>query len=290
MPTLKEKTMLVQLSISQWYNRTADNSVSVEVCQSKKASSGVGRYIKKLLPDEAFNSINRCIRQIRNDHAKLTLPWQDGNIRILPAVLFLDYKKLISEGERALEEALWDFHKNFDLWKNGAKKELGSLFNEQDYPNPDDIIKNFIVKTHFLPFPDTTDFRVDINEAAMAQLREETNEFIHGLVVASTLNLFNSLLLIVLKAKLAVDGYVEGRTFHSNTLLAPLVEANRVTKMNVTGAPYVNEFAHEVQETFARVDPQQLRENHHLLMQRQKDISALYSRWELFCETGSKAN
>jgi hypothetical protein len=69
-----------------------------------------------------------------------------------------------------------EFLAEYDVLVSKAAFQLGDLFNREDYPVVEKIQSKFGLHYTFSPVPEAGDFRVDIGEAGMAELKERYDE------------------------------------------------------------------------------------------------------------------
>ena len=69
-----------------------------------------------------------------------------------------------------------DFLPLYPSLKDEAKQERNGLYREGDYPKPEALAKRFRYDVRVLPWPDARDFRVDLADSTVAQIREQIAE------------------------------------------------------------------------------------------------------------------
>ncbi|MFM0386899.1 hypothetical protein [Paraburkholderia dipogonis] len=206
---IKSKVMLSSVTISAWHARCFDGKVTEEVEKSHQAK-GIGRFNKRLMPEHAPSykeavSIGNRIRAYYYDHS---LDYDQLGVRLLPTMIYMDFadhmRKLKDEFDLAVSVFLTDY---LDL-KEQARAELNGLFNEADYPSLAQMSGKFGIKMAVLPFPDASQFGIDLPENVLSSLQGEIDQ--HVLASISTAN--NDLVgrLYEATSKLADRLYAEG--------------------------------------------------------------------------------
>jgi hypothetical protein len=184
---IKSKVMLSAVTISTWQARCFDEKATEEVEKSHEAK-GIGRFNKRLMPEHAPSykevvSIGNRIRSYYYDHS---LKYDQLGVRLLPTMVYMDFadhmRKLKDEFDLAVSVFLTDY---LDL-KEKARTELNGLFNEADYPTLAKMSGKFGIKMAVLPFPDATQFGIDLPDDVLAGLRTEIDQ--HVLESVSTAN------------------------------------------------------------------------------------------------------
>ena len=72
---LNRDAMLVGLHIAAWSGRLYDRQASDHVAAAHEASTGAGRYNKRLLPKAAFAALTATMSEARTRHYANSLPW-----------------------------------------------------------------------------------------------------------------------------------------------------------------------------------------------------------------------
>jgi len=173
---ISSSAMLVDLSISVWTGRKLDKAVSAEIDQAKSTTTKAGNYHKNLLAgSEKLAEIGKIAGAIRNWHYTQSTPWSDAGTRLLPATLFVDYKARLTQYEKMFSDAVDGFLLDYDTLVSKSAFSLGGLFNRDDYPLKEKVAEKFAFNYYFSPVPESGDFRVDIGEAGMAELKDRYN-------------------------------------------------------------------------------------------------------------------
>ncbi len=171
----QEKSMLVELTIHKWTATKHDKNVSTEVERAHSASNA-GRYNKRLIDKAHLAAIEAAASSLRRTHYSMTLPWNDGGQRILPSVLFMEYRAAIDDRKREFMQHVQKFLGLYPQLVQDARTRLSTMYDPQDYPDVSDIGKLFGVTTDISPVPSANDFRVDIAVEAQDEVREQINE------------------------------------------------------------------------------------------------------------------
>jgi hypothetical protein len=163
--------MLVKLTRNSWYGFSKDKAAS----EAAKAAAGAtaldaGNFNKRLLPKEALKPVRNVENKIYAKHSDLTVPWYFNGVDFLPSKLFLLY----TETMRALKDehtaAVAALVQQYPVYRANRAKELGTMFNTEDYPPPDVLRDSFNIDIRFMPVPEVGDFRVDIENEELAKL------------------------------------------------------------------------------------------------------------------------
>lgn len=170
---LNDRALLVQLSVSQWTARKYDKKATQEVASSHGVQSAVGRYNKSLLPmNDLLDRVHKKTTHIRTKFYENTLPWGIEGTMMLPTSNYLqfmtDFRKEKSEWQYLVDQ----FVGNYDQLRLDAKRMLGSLYNDADYPDENEIARKFKMDMAIFPVP-STDFRVSIASDELTRIQQD---------------------------------------------------------------------------------------------------------------------
>jgi len=264
MTSISEKAMLSRFRATGWRASKADRSVSDEVAESKKAERTAGKYYKKLIRCVAIDDFNRTVASARAYHNKVTLPWLDSDFRILPNKFHMEHVQQMAKFREECMEHVEHFCQLYELSKNDAKKRLGELFNEQDYPPIEDLKAKFTFTVSYMPIPEVGDWRVEDSLKAETEkmLLEAQNEAVRDL-----LRRLHS------RVEKLHERLSDPTASFRNSLLDKvkgLVEV--IPDMNVIDNADVRTFTEEVRKHLCSVHPDDLRND---LVKRQKVSDAV---------------
>lgn len=176
---LKSRVMLSSVQISTWVARRFDDRVTQEVEKSHSAP-GIGRFNKRLLPEHApsFAEVVSIGNRIRSYYYAHTLKYDQLGVRLLPTGIYMEtadrMRAMKDEFDLAVSVFLTDY---LDL-KTQAQVEMKALYNEADYPTLDVLTGKFGVKLSVLPFPDASQFGVELPPDVLADLRSEIDQHV----------------------------------------------------------------------------------------------------------------
>jgi len=170
---LARKAVLVSVNISQWTARKLDKRVTEKVNREHNAADDAGRYNKLLIEAERLKKINTLVSQARSLHEELTRPWVHQGPRILPNALFAKFSDRFRAIKREFEQAADEFARGYPDFVEERRRALNGLFRADDYPSPSQIRAKFKLEMTILPFPDAADFRADLDEDTVADIKAE---------------------------------------------------------------------------------------------------------------------
>lgn len=173
---LSRKATLVSVNVSQWTARRLDRQVTDEVNRRHNAAKDAGRYNKLLIEAEHLAEVNKLVSSIRQLHYSMTRPWCDEGPRILPNVLYSKFTDALRVLKRDYETAVDKFCRAYPDYVETRAKQLNGLFKATDYPSATEIRSKFKIELKVLPFPDAEDFRADLDDDTVADIKREITE------------------------------------------------------------------------------------------------------------------
>lgn len=254
---INEKAMLVKLSVSQWYNRAIDRKVTDEIAQRYEVTEQEDKYVKTLLPRVAVRNIQRAISDLRTFHYANTLPWQDDSVRILSSGNFFQYQQGIAARRAKLDEMVAEFVSNYPKWLDHARKTKKGLFDETQYPTASGISNHYKVNVTFLPFPNVADFRVDIDDKELEQIKTQTTQALSDALASANQNLIDRLYERVYLLYSALND--PEKIFRDSTVTSIVETADLVERLNVTNDDRVNSAVAASRTALQDVHPDMLR-------------------------------
>jgi hypothetical protein len=111
--------------------------------------------------------------QVRQQFYKVTLPWSDEGLRLLPAHFYFDLTTEMRVFQHAFESKVEEFLALYPSYVEQVKPELNGLFREEDYPSVEKLRKKFSLSFEVLPVPTGEDFRVKMSEEERARVARE---------------------------------------------------------------------------------------------------------------------
>jgi hypothetical protein len=113
---------------------------------------------------------------MRDVHTEMTLPWGDNGDRLLPSRMYMKYTDKMRELRAEREKLAKDFAAKYPALVVGNAQRLGTLYDPKDYPSSAHIESRFGIDLSFLPVPAADDFRVDVGNEAVAEIKESINK------------------------------------------------------------------------------------------------------------------
>jgi hypothetical protein len=178
---LATTSVLLHMTISKWAAEVTDLKALKAVARAFSSDTNDDKYKKALFIGDPLKGIDRCAGRLRNHFYKWTFNWNEaGQGRLMPSMDFREFagehKALSSEFFAEVETFLDDYPDHCVT----AKELKGDMFLASDYPDVELVRKKFDIQLITLPFPTTTDFRVEAPEAIITDLKDQINQSIEA--------------------------------------------------------------------------------------------------------------
>lgn len=170
---LSDRALLVQLRVSQWTARKYDKRATQEVASNHGTTTAAGRYNKSLLPmNDYLDRVHKKTTHIREKFYDNTLPWGIEGTMMLPTSNYLQFMTDFRKEKSEWWSLVNMFSDNYMDLKDNAKRSLGSLYNEDDYPSVDAIRTKFDIDMAVFPVP-SNDFRTNIASDELQKIQQD---------------------------------------------------------------------------------------------------------------------
>jgi hypothetical protein len=177
MSNLREKALLITLCMPAFggYKHDKDAGASVKEKFGIDASEDAGNYNKKLMPN-LIKKINSEGAKLRNWFTSVTLPWDNNGRHIILSKAYLPFLKEFAERKAKVMAVVEEEADHLSEEIEKDKKRLSGLWKITDYPTRDELISKYTIKLFPEQIPNNEDFRADLNQADIDQLKVEMGD------------------------------------------------------------------------------------------------------------------
>jgi len=173
-PSISSAAMIVDYNASVWTARKKDNKASEDVNNMNAADKGVANVTKNLLGDcDELKAVTKFAANVRNIHYSMTMPWSDNGSRLLTTAQYFKYNEVMTDLQQEFYRLVNEFLNVYDWRVVKAQTKLGAMFNRDEYPTRDSLQDKFRFRVSYVPLPDAGDFRIDIGNEAMTQIKSQ---------------------------------------------------------------------------------------------------------------------
>ena len=258
---LNRDAMLVGLHIAAWSGRQYDRQASDHVAVAHEASTGAGRYNKRLLPKAAFAALTATMSEARAKHYSNSLPWDDKGARLLTVANYEHYTELMDGFRERVVRQRSRFIEDYDDYIDQARLDLGKLFRIEDYPSKEDLQGKFAIRYRIAPVPDADHFIAqlasDDTDRVKRDIERHIEEQLHG-AVGDLYRRFGEAVERV-SERLREDDEGKPLVFRDTMIsnIRDLVDV--VPRLNIFGDDELASLCAQVKEKIASVEPDALR-------------------------------
>jgi len=177
--SIKTNALIVSVTINQPTKERTNRTVSDDVAVAANASVDAGRFVNNLYSKTLLRPIDRVVSRARSFVRKDTYFW-NRNEFMLPSMRFMDFAQTAGKIELEFEQAVTAFLNNWSNVLLESQRDLGSMFDINLYPSVEELKQQFCLKFHYRQVTDENDFRVQMQEEELDELRRLTAENIRS--------------------------------------------------------------------------------------------------------------
>ena len=171
--------MLVRLHITTWTAEKLDKEQTERVLQDNNAERDAGKFKKNLMSgSKLVKELNNDVTKVRHWCDKQTMPWEHRGANYLPTSLFLEFKQGWNKRKSALEGQADDIAANYAALKETAKRTLGSMYREEEYPTAEEVRAKYSFKVYFTPVPESGHFAIDLAAEELEETKRSCDKLI----------------------------------------------------------------------------------------------------------------
>ena len=256
--SITSSAVLVEMNISVWTANKVDKNATTDVLTSHGATVADAAQVRKNLM--AGTTLRKQIADYaagcRLWHNTRTLPWSDKGPRLLPTSLFMDYKQELNIRRDTFMGMVDEFRDRYPALLQTAENYLGALYNADDYPPVDEVMGKFGFKVVFSPVPEAGDFRLDIPQQELEQVKQSYDEAFDTRLADAMRTPWEQLhkMLTGMSAKLADSDVEVKRRWHDTFLTNAQEMCSMLTHLNVTKDPKLEAARRQLESALAGMD------------------------------------
>jgi len=282
--TISSSAMLVDLTLRGYTGKKRDKRVSEEVSQAKRAQAHAGSYEKNLFAGcKELASIQNYDALIRMWHESRTLPWSDKGARLLPTSGYFKYLEELRDHIHVREAMVDAFEREYATIIQAAQFELAEMFDLNDYPDVSEIRHRFTFAYSIYPLPESGDFRVDIGNEGLEQLKLEFENAKSSRIAEGLLEIRNRVKETVERLSNQLRTEPDGKKgrVHEASLEACLELCNTLSEFNLTKDQEIDDLRKELRGIVLGLDVKDLRKDTGAREVVKQDLDDLLSKFSL---------
>ena len=263
--SITSSAVLVEMNISVWTANKLDKGATEGVLTSNGATSGDAAQVRKNLMagTSARKEIADYAAGCRLWHNTRTLPWSDKGPRLLPTSLFMDYKAELNIRRETFNRMVNEFIGNYPALVQTASNYMGTLFNSDDYPDSATVRDKFGFKTVFSPVPESGDFRLDIPQQELEEVRQSYDSAFDSRLADAMRTPWEQLhkMLTGMSLKLTDSDDDTKRRWHDTFLTNAHELCAMLTHLNITADPKLEAARRQLESALVGADIEDIKED-----------------------------
>jgi hypothetical protein len=283
--SITSSAVQVEMNISVWTANKLDKSATEKVVADNSAVQNAAQVRKNLMAGTSLRKdISDYAAGCRLWHNTRTLPWADKGARLLSTSLFLDYKTEANIRRDTFNKMVDNFCTNYPALVQTSHNYLGTLFNHEDYPSVDEVRSKFGFRLVFSPVPESGDFRLQVAEQDLQDLRQQYEENFSSRLADAMREPWDRLhkLLIGMSEKLTdVEGDDESKKRYHDTLITNAQTlCSLLTHLNVTKDPKLEQARRDLELTMLGADIDAIKESPEVRKGMKDKLDAILKQYE----------
>lgn len=278
--------MLTEFNASVWTARKLDKSATEEIVTSKNAGAkDAARVNKSLLAGRTeLEDIQSMVGRARQFVYDNTLPWSDSGLRLLPTINFEKFASKMNAFEDEFVMMVEAFVNIYPTLITAQAMALGDMFKRDEYPTQNAVMTKFAFRVNYLPVPTAGDFRVDVGNAAMDDIKAKLERVAQERVDAAMQDVRQRIgdHLKRMSDRLTTD-YVQGeakpRRFHDSLVDGALELCDLTKALNVTNDRDLEAARSALEKALCGVAPTDLRKDESLRQDTKKAVDDILSKF-----------
>ena len=282
MKTLSSSAMLVELNISIWTARKQAKSVASQVDVDNGTKTKVISAYKGLLAgDDSLAAIQKLAGLIRTYHMNVTSPWNDSGQRLLTTAYFMPYQREMARLEKEYWFLVNDFLPAYGNKISAAAFQLGSLFDREEYPDVSQVQHKFGMSVRYTPVPESGDFRVDIGNEAMNDLKDQYDKLYQSNLDKVTQDAWDRLykVLTQLSFGLRTDENGKQGKVYSSVVENAKELCGLLQHFNVSGDTQLEAMRIKLEDTITGIDAKDIKDSDYVRVTVKQTVDAMLDKW-----------
>lgn len=283
--SITSSSVLVEMNISVWTANKIDRGATDKVVSDNLAVQNAAQVRKNLMAGTSMRKdIADYAAGCRLWHNTRTLPWADKGARLLATSLFMDYKAEANIRRATFDKMVDNFMVQYPSLVQTANNYLGTLFDAEDYPSPDKVREKFGFRLVFSPVPESSDFRLQVAEQDLNDLRQQYEESFNDRIADAMREPWDRLhkLLTGMSEKLTdAEGDDESKKRYHDTLITNAQSlCSMLTHLNITKDPQLEQARRDLEITMLGADIDAIKESPEVRKGMKNKLDAILKQYE----------
>ena len=282
--SITSSAVLVELNISVWTANKLDREITDTVIQNNDAVANAAKVHKDLMAGTTLRKeIADFAAGCRLWHNTRTLPWSDKGARLMPTGLFMDYKAEMNARRDEFNAMVARFVAKYPSLVTDAAYNMRGLFKASDYPSVDEVASKFGFRLVFSPVPDAGDFRLDVPQKELAEIKAEYEGQFNDRLADAMRSPWEQLhkMLVGMSEKLTeVEGDGKKKRYHDTFVTNAHELCSMLTHLNVTGDPKLEAARRQLEVAMSDIDIDDIKESALIRDDVKTKVDAILKKYE----------
>lgn len=189
--SISEKAIVICPVIQSTTLKHTDKEAGYDLALQKRANSRATKVVVDLVNPVHLKAITAVMSAYRTYIQANSVPWFAGAF-LIPKGRYFEIARKVSDFKNDLEVEVDSFITKYSGFIYDAKNELGDLFAEDAYPEPEELRHRFQIGATFVPVADTNQFsNLGFDDDTVDRLQQEALEAENQLLRDATIELFD---------------------------------------------------------------------------------------------------
>jgi len=268
---IQNRAMLVRLKLPSAQSKRKSKVLTAETAVAHDADEDMLSTVIDIMPKAFLKDFNNIRGLIDAEHTRLTLPWNDGGMRIQVLELYDRHREFMQTHIPILDEKAEWLVQNLPAAKEASKLRLKSAFDESIYPTEAALRHRLRTKLNYYPLPSVTDFRIGLDADSIDYLKSSLESDLREKVEEATRSVRDRMLKVVesfverlekvknyhdVNGKPRVDGFVRSSVVTNITSLLEVIPG-----LNIAQDPDIDLYANELRRKLCMYEASTLNES-----------------------------
>ena len=206
----------------------------------------------------------------------MTMPWSDNGARLLTTQQYFKYHEVMTDLQQEFGRLVDEFLTVYEWKIMDAQAKLGAMWNGDEYPTRSSLESKFGFSFNYVPLPDSGDFRIDIGNEAMTQIKTQYEQHYTTAVNAAMKDIWQKLHanLTTLVRQLDVNEEGKGNKLYDTVFDRALELTDMLGTCNVTGDNQMEAMRQRLEQAFHGLTLGQIKNSPSLREDKQKELTA----------------
>jgi hypothetical protein len=229
--------------------------------------------------NDLLDNVHKKASLIRTNFYANTLPWGMEGTQMLPSSNYLNFMTEFRKEKNEWQTLVANFTSNYDSLKEDAKRFLGTLYNESDYPTLSEIVGKFNIDIAVFPVP-STDFRVSIASEELKRIQQDVERRVQQSQAVAMKEVWTRL---YDKVKHMADKLADPKAVFRDSMIDNAREiCALLPRLNFSDDPNLETLRQQVEMSIANHHPDALRNNPDLRRDTAAEARAIMDKMNVF--------